>query len=182
MLVILTACGSNAAPTAPTEMPTQVPVVVPPTAVPTVPAPIEPVLPSPTPEAQYAPFCQPGGVPSQCAAPVAEAIDKFCSKKIPFTLIKAPPGSTFEELTPGFNCTDGGVRSGSLMITCSGTELNSFDLKICNPACGSTTGVTDTGQCPQGYGYDAAQQCCAAALPEGEAGCIKLKVDIGTCP
>lgn len=179
MSIVLVACGPQATPT---KVKPQAPAVEPPPVVPTEPAPVEVIVPSPTTGVQYAPFCPAGNVPAQCQAPVGETIGKFCTKKIPYTLVTVPPETTFEVLTPGLKCENSGVRSGSLMLTCTGKELFSFDLKLCNPACGSTTSGLDTGQCPQGFSYDASQQCCASAPPAGDLGCVQYKVDIGACP
>ncbi|MCJ7723913.1 MAG: hypothetical protein MUP03_07255, partial [Anaerolineales bacterium] len=63
-----------------------------------------------------------------------------------------------------------------------GPQLMSFDLKLSKPACGSAASGPDTGQCPQGFSYDASQQCCTSAPPAGDLGTVQYKVDIGACP
>jgi serine/threonine protein kinase len=129
-------------------------------------------------EPQFAPVCQ--DAPASCDAPSADVRDKFCVNKIPYTLLALPEGSTFEVVTSGFKCSDEGVRDNSQMVSCTGQELVSFDLKVCNSACNATDTVSAGGQCPDGYGYDSAGQCCAAVLAP-DSGCTVIKVDLRDC-
>jgi len=181
-LALLTACGPAAAPTEAVsvlppveELPAVLPTPMPPSP--------EAAAPAAT-AAQYAPYCQSTGAATGCTAPTFEERDQFCVKKVPYTLGAVPAGSTYEVLTPGFTCTDSLTGKGELLLTCSGAELFTIDVKLCNPACAAPSLAMDTGQCPQEYGYDAANQCCAPApsATAGEAGCVEVKVDIGTCP
>jgi len=120
-----------------------------------------------------------GSTSAQCTPPVVEERDRFCNEKIPFTLIAIPDGATFEVLTSGITCKDGGVTDeGVRMLTCSGIPLFAFDLKVCNPACSAPA----QGQCSQGYIYDLSQQCCAAAAPANPAGCVTITAGTGACP
>jgi len=137
-----------------------------------------PVLVTAPSQPQLAPFCQDAA--TTCDAPVANVRDKFCSNKVPYTLMAFPEGTSFEVITPGFTCSDEGLRDGNQMVSCSGPELYSFDLKVCNTACNSIGTDSADGQCPEGYGYDSAQQCCAA-VPAPDSGCIVLKVDLRDC-
>jgi len=41
--------------------------------------------------------------------------------------------------------------------------------------------VTGTGQCPDGYGYDATQVCCAP-VNASVGGSTTIKVNMGGCP
>jgi serine/threonine-protein kinase len=136
-----------------------------------------PVLASAPTQPEFAPFCQ--AAPTTCDVPAANVLDKFCVQKVPYTLMSFPEGTTFEVVTSGFTCTDEGLRDGNQMVSCSGPELISFDLKVCNSACTTET-VSADGQCPQGYGYDSAQQCCAAA-PAPDSGCTVIRVDLRDC-
>ena len=50
---------------------------------------------------------------------------------------------------------------GKNVITCTGKELWTYELKLTNSACAANALATGTGQCQEGLGYDAAQNCCA---------------------
>ncbi len=121
------------------------------------------------------PICESG---TACAVPVVEVRDQFCVEKIPYTLLAAPGNSTYEWVSSDLKCVSQLHSSGELLITCTGTELTSYELQVCNGACAPPTAVND-GQCPEGYGFDAAAQCCAA--PQLPA-CVIVRVDIGACP
>jgi hypothetical protein len=60
-------------------------------------------------------------------------------------------------------------------------QLYSFDLKLTNTACGGAELQTGTGQCEQGYGYDAAQQCCSPVSSDGGNSTV-VRIDLGGCP
>lgn len=126
-----------------------------------------------------APIC-PESAAGGCTLPTAEERDRFCVKKVPYTVVAFPPGSTYEVLSPGFNCNDEGVHEGMQLISCSGPQLYNFDLKICNPACAATVGQAAPGQCPLGYGFDATRQCCAPATT-GQTGCIEVTFGTKAC-
>ena len=150
------------------------------------PAPTEeaPTLAPTAPAEQFAPLCQ--ASPSTCTAPQVEEVDKFCTNKVPYTLLAMPENSTFESLSPEMICNSEGIRGGNLNVTCRGPELISFDLKICNPSCSQPTLVEDSNQCQAGYGFDAANGCCAPLPPAvsagtEEAGCIIFQVDLRQC-
>lgn len=132
--------------------------------------------------AQSAPLCASDPLASACSAPVAEERDKFCVKKVPYTQIVMPVGTTFEPVDPLLICVDEGIRGGMQVITCRSPQINySYDLKVCNSACSANSALAvDTGQCSQGYGYSAANSCCWP-VPTTDAGCALFKVDIGTC-
>ena len=150
-----------------TEQPTQVP--SPTSEALVVAAPTEP---------QFTPVCQ--DAPATCSIPIADVLDKFCVNKVPYTLLAFPEGTTFEVVTPGFTCNDEGLRDGNQVVSCSGQELVSFDLKVCNSTCDSTGIASTQGKCPDGYGYDSAQQCCAA-VPTPDSGCTMIQVDLRDC-
>lgn len=120
------------------------------------------------------PICESG---TACAAPVVEVRDRFCVEKVPYALLAAPGDSAYQALHPDLKCTSQLHSSGELLITCTGAALTSYDLQVCNGACAPPTPVND-GQCPQGYGYDAAAQCC---IPPQSPSCVTVRVDIGTC-
>jgi hypothetical protein len=122
--------------------------------------------------------------PTTCAAPAAVQNKVDCVNKIPYTNVVVPQGTTYEVLDKSgdFTCSDSGISvGGKPVITCYGKQLNSFDLKLTNSACGGAALVTGTGQCQQGYGYDAAQKCCSPVSADS-AGSATVKVDLGACP
>jgi hypothetical protein len=128
-----------------------------------------------------APICQSG---SSCQATSVEQYEIDCVKKIPYTNVLVEPGTSFEVLDKSgdFTCRDSGtVVNGKTVLTCFGKELYRFDLKLTNPACAGGALQTGTGQCQEGYGYDAGQQCCAPISPEG-SGSVVFSVELGACP
>lgn len=178
--VLLTACVPAPTP-APVEQPVQPPPVV---EQPTV-APPPPPQPTVPPAPQYAPFCQ--AAPAACQPPTIELRDNaFCVEKVPYAILAVPAGTTYESQDAGMECIDQATADGSLRITChskEGKQLWSYNLKVCNGACKAPSLQMGTGQCPEGYGFDAANQCCAVPPAAGEeAGCIIYRVDIGGCP
>lgn len=184
-LFLLAACGGGApAETAPVVE--QPPAVEPPTAAP-APAepaqPAEPAAPEPT-QPQYAPFCD--AAPAGCAAPTVEMLDnKYCVEKVPYAIMSVPAGTTYEPLDADMDCVDQLHSDGSLRVTChsvTSQQLWSYDIKVCNGACSAPALDMGTGQCPDGYGYDAANTCCAAPSPASGDGCTTYTVNIGACP
>jgi hypothetical protein len=176
LIVLTTACSSAAQPT---------------TAAPSVPQPasgaaVQPAQPAAPAAAQpsgggTAPICQ--GATS-CQAPTADQAQISCVKKVPYTNVSVPPGTIFEVLdkSGNFTCVDSStVVNGKEVITCHGTELYTFDLKLTSTTCGGASLTTGGGQCQQGYGYDAAQQCCAPTTG-GSNNSTTVTVALGACP
>ncbi len=128
-----------------------------------------------------APICQ---AASTCAAADAEQIPLSCVKKVPYTNVLVPPGTAFEVLDKSgdFSCIDSGMLlNGKEVITCHGTELFAFQLQLTNPACAGSPLAVGTGQCDDGYGYDAALKCCAP-VGDGPAGSTTVTINLGACP
>ena len=174
VVMFASACGSSAAPATQAAQP---PVEVAP--------PVEAVAPTqPLATAQsFAPACQ----AASCAAPAVTdtvASETYCVQKIPYQNISVEPGTTFESLDPKgeLKCQDSGtVVKGKNIITCTSKELWTYELKFTNSACAAGALATDSGQCQEGLGYDAAQNCCAP-LTGGDAGSVTIKVNMGACP
>jgi hypothetical protein len=133
------------------------------------------------PSTSLAPVC-PSAASGQ--APTAAQHELDCVKKVPYTNISVPPGTSFEvaDKSGNFTCVDSGqVANGQDVIVCHGPELQSFDLKLTAASGGGTNLAAGTGQCQQGYGYDAAQQCCSPLA--GAAGASTMvTVNLGACP
>jgi len=130
---------------------------------------------------ELAPVCQGG---SACQVPSAEQYQLDCVNKVPYTNVLVEPGTAFEVLDKSgdFTCSESGtVVRGKNVVTCFGRELYNFDLKLTNTACGGANLQADTGQCQEGYGFDAAQQCCAP-LGDDTAGSVVVRVELGGCP
>jgi hypothetical protein len=130
---------------------------------------------------QAVPFCD---VSSSCQAFDAEQIPLDCVKKVPYTNVLVPIGTRFEvvDKSGNFTCVDTGmVVNGKEVVSCHGRQLYSFELELTNAACTDANISVGSGQCQDGYGYDAAQQCCAA-IPAGADGSITVRVNLGACP
>lgn len=130
---------------------------------------------------QMAPICQSG---SACQVPTAEQHEIDCVNKIPYTNVLVEPGTAFEVLDKSgdFTCKDSGlVVDGKTVISCYGKELYKFDLKLTNTACSGGALQSGTGQCQEGYGFDAAQNCCAPVGGDS-ADSVVVSVELGGCP
>jgi hypothetical protein len=139
--------------------------------------PVEPTQP------QYAPLCQ--AAATGCEAPAVTLLDnQYCIDKVPYAIMSVSAGTTYESQDPDMECVDQLHNDGDLRITChslSGKDLWSYDLKLCDGACSAPVLEMATGQCQEGYGYDAANQCCVAPAPSSGDGCTIYKVDLGVC-
>jgi hypothetical protein len=175
--VLLTACGGPAPAAEPAPVVEQPAAAEPTTALPTA-MPAEPAQP------QYAPFCEVSAA-TGCETPTITMLDnQYCVERVPYAIMAAPAGTTYESQDPDMECVDQMHNDGTLRITChsiSGKDLWSYDLKVCNSACSATSLEMGTGQCPEGYGYDAANQCCSAPAPSNSDGCTIYRVDLGVC-
>jgi hypothetical protein len=73
------------------------------------------------------------------------------------------------------------VTGNNMLISCTGQQLFSFDLKVCNPQTVPTpVSQTDSGRCAQGTSFDSANQCCVPPLAE-DASCTIFQVDLRAC-
>ncbi len=144
----------------------------------TLPPPTDPVVASPSP-APFTPACRADPLVEACSAPTAGMLSKSCIKKIPYTLVGISPGATFEILDAGMTCKDEKVRGNAHQYSCTGRQLYSYHVRVCNPDCAAAL-AADSGQCPAGNGFSESAGCCWP-LPAAEAGCVTYKVDIGGC-
>ena len=130
---------------------------------------------------QLAPICQGG---SACQVPSAETYRLDCVKKVPYTNLVVDQGTTFEVLDKSgdFTCNQTSyVVDGKSVVSCYGKQLWGFDVKLTNSSCGGANLTAGTGQCQEGYGYDAAQQCCSP-MGGDTAGSTVVRVELGACP
>ena len=180
ILVVLLGAACSAPPQAPTITPSIPQSAGGPTAgLPTSPPSIQPTAGGAA--VAQAPVCQ---ASNSCEALNAEQIQLDCVKKVPYTNVLVPPGSTFEvvDKTGAFICNDTGVVvNGKKVVICHGKELYTFDLKLTNPSCDSAALATGTGQCQEGYGFDPAQQCCSL-ITTGSTSSTTVKVQLAACP
>ena len=126
-VILVSACAPAAQPTQPPAqvIPTQ---VIPPTEIPTqVPPPVVvPATDVPAPALE----------PTVPAAPLQPIVvtenDRFCLKKVPYTLIGMPETATYQMLTDGFACSEGGIQKGQHLITCTGPMYTLFKIQVCD--------------------------------------------------
>jgi len=105
-------------------------------------------------------------------------------KKVPYVNVLVPPGTKYEVLdkSGAFVCDDTGmVVNDKEVLTCRGKVLYSFQLKLTNASCDSGALQTGTGQCQEGYGFDAAQNCCAP-VSAGSGGSTTVTINLPGCP
>jgi serine/threonine-protein kinase len=122
----------------------------------------------------FAPACAAGvTIPT----PVVGETNKACVRKVPYTSISIPEGATFEPLNPDFSCAEESTSNGKTIISCTGQQLFSFNLKVCVPPVVSSA---DAGKCDPNSTFDSANQCCVVTPPDG-AGCTIFKVDLRGC-
>jgi hypothetical protein len=122
----------------------------------------------------FAPACQ-AGVVSQIPTPAVRLYNQACAKKVPYSVLTIPQGSTFTSLSPDLTCVSSGSLGDKMQITCQAINPYSYNIKVCSPPPASA----NTGQCQQGMNFDSANQCCSA--PQPDTGCITFKVDLKTC-
>ncbi len=179
LILLTTACS---APKAPPTITSSIPTLASGPAVqpsPTAESVVQPTTPG---GVTQAPICQ---AAATCEALNAEQIPLDCVKKVPYTNVLVPTGTTFEvvDKSGSFACIDSGmVVNGKEVLTCHGRELYAFQLKLTNSACSTASLVTGTGQCQEGYGFDAAQKCCAPVSSTGGAGFTTVTINLGACP
>jgi hypothetical protein len=133
-----------------------------------------------SPAQSLAPACQ---AATSCAAPAVVdtvASDRYCVEKVPYQNILIDDGVSFEVLNPDkLTCVDNGTKvDGKHVVECHGTENWSSQVRFTNTACGGAALQAGTGQCQEGFGYDAAQSCCA---PLNAAGSVTITVNMGEC-
>jgi hypothetical protein len=136
---------------------------------------------------KFAPFCEPSSAnvftptPFQCQVPIAEQSSTFCSSKVPYNLILVNIGSTYEISNEEVTCSDGGIKDGRQILTCTGPMASYFELRVCDPACAIPTFRAETTHCPQDYHFDENLQCCAQRPQPVDQNCVVLKLQTKSC-
>ena len=111
---------------------------------------------SAAPAAQAAPASQAAPAPqseSLVAPDVQDTVasETYCVQKIPYQNISVDSGTTFEALDPKgeLKCQDSGtVVDGKTVLTCTGKQLWTYDLKLTSSSGGSKTIKVNMGACP----------------------------------
>ncbi len=117
----------------PAAQPTQPPVQVQPTQVlPPAEAPTSQILPTAEAPATEAPTLLPTIAPPPAQPLAVTENDRFCLKKVPYTLIGMPETATYQMLTDGFVCSEGGIQKGQHLITCTGPMYSLFQIQVCD--------------------------------------------------
>ncbi|MCC7117915.1 MAG: protein kinase [Anaerolineales bacterium] len=163
----------------PAPVPTLTPTLAPPTltvAPATSTSAVEPVTPTlePASPIPFAAACSANNLP----VPEVKETNRACITKIPYTTVRFTAGSTYQMPDPALKCEEEVTQDGFTIITCTGKQLTSYDLKVCSPP--KLTNA-DLAKCSADATFDSANQCCAAVAP-AEAGCVTFAVGIGGCP
>jgi hypothetical protein len=161
----------------PVNTPTPVPTAI---VLPTLSPPTETLVPTIAP-AQPAPICSVDPFAGACTDPSVGMLNKTCNKKTPYTGLGISAGATLEVLDEGMTCTDEKIWSGVHQFSCTGEQLHSYRVKVCNTSCSVPVLDTSTGRCSMGYGYSVEAGCCLPLADISEIGCVIFKVDIGGC-
>jgi hypothetical protein len=141
VVILATACGAPAVPAtqaAPVEQPAQE----------------QPVVPADTQSAPAEPSAAPvepsGG---ELVFPDTVAAETYCVTKIPYQNLFLDSSITFEPQDPSgeLKCTDSGTQvDGKNVITCTGKELWTYELKLTDTSNSSSTVIkVNMGACPE---------------------------------
>ena len=86
-----------------------------------------------------------GSSVQQADASLVQEWDRFCVKKVPYTLLALPENASYEvapfegtmpTIEPGavspseFSCTTAGIFRGQQVVVCKGPQLTSFTLRV----------------------------------------------------
>jgi serine/threonine-protein kinase len=158
----------------PTHTPTALPTSTEKPATPTA-QPTETALPTLT-EIPLAPYCS----PDTLEVPIPKVLETniTCITKIPYTTVSIPLEATYESLNDAMTCDIAEIRDEDVLVACTGQQLYSYKLKVCNPQ--PELPSSEAGRCPEGAGYNEANQCCVKP-PAAGAGCVEFQVDMKSC-
>ncbi|MCA1899235.1 MAG: protein kinase [Chloroflexi bacterium] len=158
------------------------------TALPVSAASAQPPLESPTPlptATVFAPTAEPSPLPLAPACdselsiptPSVRETNKICVEKKPYTAVSIPQGASFESLSPAMSCIEETTSNGRAIISCTGQQLYSYQLKVCSPL---PVLESASDKCGADLVYDPGGQCCRSAPAAGD-GCVVFKVDLRAC-
>lgn len=143
-----------------------------------------------TPTPKFAPYCEPVGAfvftptpntPDECQGPIAEQSSSYCANKSPYNLILVNQGSTYEVSSEKIVCSDAGSKDGKQLVTCTGPMAFSYELTVCDQACGIRAFPPGSTDCPQDFSYNERLRCCGQKEYPEEANCVVLKLQTRTC-
>jgi hypothetical protein len=136
-------------------------------------------VPEPKPLALY---CQQGSYVPTGAGPSASACElpqlgvqrNYCEGRVGFATVTIPDAASYRINTPGYRCSDA-IVNGERLVTCSGPDLSSGKLSICNEACSGAPSETGAPVvCDPGYDRDPSASACTyapIALDAAASGC-----------
>jgi len=110
---------------------------------------------------------------------LVQQTNKVCVTHQPYTTLLVPKGSTYQVIDEGFKCSPAGTKNENDLVVCTGKQLETFEVQVCNPTINLPQLVAGSDQCQAGAGYDATNQCCVAN-PQ-EAACITFKATTTGC-
>lgn len=142
-----------------------------------------PVLLTSTPK--FATFCdavaESTQMAAQCHRPIAEQGSVFCENKVPYNLISMNQSASYQVLDERFHCSEAGTKDGKKQVTCTGPMGQTFEVKVCDPACALPVYSSVVTYCPQEYIFDSQRSCCARELPPDDYNCVLLRLDSKKC-
>jgi len=124
----------------------------------------------------FAPMCRPPAEPPLLSMIVET--NRTCTSGVPYTTYMIPKGTTYEVPDAEFKCSPAGEKDGNDLIVCTGTELFSFDLKLCNQDLIPSLEI-GSDRCEPGAGYDELNQCCIS--DPKEAACVIFRAETTGC-
>jgi hypothetical protein len=98
--------------------------------------------------------------------------------KVPYTTISIPANASFVPQSTELRCQQERTIGDRVLISCTGRELFTYDLKLCFPPPFTTS--VNVGKCAESEIYNEANQCCYPTPPL-DAGCMIFKVDLRAC-
>jgi hypothetical protein len=101
-------------------------------------------------------------------------VRNYCERRLGFATITIPDAASYRITTPGFQCSDA-IVNGERLVTCSGPDLSSGKLSVCNDACTGAPSETDAPVvCDPGYDLEPSAGTCTyapIALDATASGC-----------
>lgn len=122
----------------------------------------------------FAPFCSEDVI---FEPPFARETNNICVQKRPYVYLSIAEGATLEVLHPDGSCRREAVSGGRQTYSCTGTPFLVMDVKVCTPPALSND---ELSQCSSDATFNAENQCCVA-VPQDEAGCVTLEIQLKGC-